>query len=182
MTASEFVIETARLRLRPFRDDDLGALVALIGDWDVARWLSLVPHPYGEADGQKWIAIVRQDHATGRPRRFAVAAKDDDRLVGGVGFDGDPGGQTDETALGYWLGRPYWGRGYGREAVGALLDYGFGVLGIDVIRAVTDPENAASQKLLLRCGLARAGEIHLARPTRLGAPRAPLFRISRPHR
>ena len=69
------VIETARLRIRSLRDDDLTDLVALIGNWEIARWVSSVLHPYSEADGREWIANARQDHATGRPRRFAIALK-----------------------------------------------------------------------------------------------------------
>ena len=90
--------------------------------------------------------------------------------------------RTAEPALGYWLGQPYWGNGYGREAVAAIIDYGFRTLGIETIRAYTDPSNAASQKVLLHCGLIRVGEIELSKPTRHGARRAPLFRISRPGR
>src|SRR5260370_19828375 len=89
------VIETARLRLRLLRDDDLADLVALIGNWEVAQWVSSVPHPYSEADGREWIVMVQQDHATGRPRRFAVALKENDRIIGGVGLDGDTGTETD---------------------------------------------------------------------------------------
>jgi ribosomal-protein-alanine N-acetyltransferase len=141
------VIETARLRIRSLRDDDLADLVALIGNWEVARWVS--SHPYSEADGREWIAQVQQDHATGRPRRFAIALKKTDRIIGGVGLDGDTGSETEEAALGYWLGQPYWRNGYGREAVAAVIDYGFRTLGIETIRAYTDPSNAASQKVLL---------------------------------
>ena len=79
------VIETARLRIRSLRDDDLAELVALIGNWEVARWVSSVPYPYSEADGREWIANVRQDHATARPRRFAIALKETDRIIGGRG-------------------------------------------------------------------------------------------------
>ena len=50
------VIETARLRIRSLRDDDLADLVSLTGNRGVARWVSSVPHPYGDADGRKWIA------------------------------------------------------------------------------------------------------------------------------
>ena len=56
-------------------DGDLADLVTLIGNWEVARWVSSVPYPYSEADGHEWIATVRRDHATGRPRRFAIASK-----------------------------------------------------------------------------------------------------------
>jgi RimJ/RimL family protein N-acetyltransferase len=79
-------IETARLLLRSFRDDDLGELLSLAGNWRAARWLSTMPHPYTKADGREWIARVQQDHATSRPRRFAIALKETGRLVGGVGL------------------------------------------------------------------------------------------------
>ena len=85
------VIETARLRLRAYRDDEHADLVAMAGNWEVARWLSHLPHPYSDEDGRAWIAHVRQEHATGRPRSFAIALKDTDRLIGGGGIDGDTG-------------------------------------------------------------------------------------------
>ena len=155
-------------------------MVALINNWEVARWVSSVPHPYTEADGRNWIALVRQDHATGSPRRFAIALKETNRLIGGVGLDGSAGDESEEPSLGYWLGQPYWGREYGREAVAAVIDYGFRTLGLETIRAYTDPSNAASQKVLLYSGLRNVGEIELINPTHHGARRAPLFRISRP--
>ncbi len=160
-----------------FRD-----LVLLIGDWEVARWVSSVPHPYTETHGREWIASVQQEHATGRPRRFAIAVNDTDRLIGGVGLDGNPGDESNEAALGYWLGQSYWGNKYGREAVAAIIDYGFRALGMQTIRAYTDPGNAASQKVLAYCGLRSVGEIELIKPTRYGAIRAPLFQISQRRR
>lgn len=168
------------MRIRPLRDDDLGRLVQLVGNWEVARWVSNVPHPYSDADGRAWIVLVRQDHETGRPRRFAIALKKNDCLIGGVGLDGDAGDGSAEPSLGYWLGQPYWGNGYGREAAAAIIDYGFQELGIESIRAYTDPSNTASQKVLVHCGLVNVGEIELIKPTRHGARRAPLFRISQP--
>ncbi|MBV9584984.1 MAG: GNAT family N-acetyltransferase, partial [Alphaproteobacteria bacterium] len=168
------VIETARLRLRPLRDADLADLVRLIGNWEVARWVANVPHPYTDANGRAWVALVREDHATGRPQRFAIASKDTDKLIGGIGLDGDRGADTDEAALGYWLGQPYWGRDYAREAAAGLLDYGFRTLGLKTVRAYTDPANTASQKVLQSCGLTYVGDIDLLKPTRNGAHRAPL--------
>ena len=147
------VIETGRLRMRSLCDGDLGDLVALINNWEVSRWVSSVPHPYTEFDGREWVTRVQQDHATGRPRRFAIALKETDRLIGGVGLDGSTGDDSEEPALGYWLGEPHWGNGYAREAVAAVIDYGLRTLGIETIRAYTDPGNLASQKVLLRCGL-----------------------------
>ena len=176
--AMETLLETARLRIRCYRDDDLPELVALAGNWEVARWVGTMPHPCAEAAGRDWIARVKADHATGRPRRFAVALKENDRLIGGIGLDGSTGDGSTESALGYWLGQPYWHNGYAREAVAAIIDYGFQSLGFETIRAYTDPRNARSQKVLLASGLGEVGSIDLTEPTRHGARRAPLFRIS----
>lgn len=161
--------------MRALRYDDLVDLVTLANNSQVARWLSTMPHPYSDADGREWIARVQQDHATGR---LAIALKETDRLIGGVGLDGSTGDGSEEPALGYRLGQPYWGNGYAREAVAVVIDYGLRTLGMETIRAYTDPSNLASQKILLRCGLEQVGEIELIRPTRNGARRAPLFRIS----
>jgi hypothetical protein len=105
--------------MRSLCNDDLIDLVTLAGNWEVARWLATMPHSYTEADGQEWIARVQQDHATGQPRRFAIALKESDRLIGGVGLDGSTGDESEEPALGYWLGEPHWGNGYARETTAA---------------------------------------------------------------
>jgi RimJ/RimL family protein N-acetyltransferase len=170
-------LETARLRLRCYRESDLSDLVALIGNWEVARWVSSVPHPYTEAHGQQWITSVQHEHTAANPRRFAVALKDDDHLIGGGGLDGKiPGDVSADSVLGYWLGQPYWGNGYGREAVAALIQYAFRTLAAKVVSAYTDPDNVASQKILRHCGLEKVGEVELANSTRNGARRVPLFR------
>jgi [ribosomal protein S5]-alanine N-acetyltransferase len=104
--------------------------------------------------------------------------KKTDRLIGGVGLEGSIGNDSDEPALGYWLGEPYWDNGYAREAAAVVIDYGLRTLGMKTIRAYTDPSNLASQKILLHCGFERVGEIKLSKPTRHGARRAPPFRTS----
>jgi len=176
--ATGVIIETERLRIRAHRDGDLGDLVALAGNWEIARWTAKIPHPYSETDGREWIARVQENHATSRPRGFAIALKITDRLIGGVGLDASTGDGSDEPALGYWVGQPYWGNGYACEATAAVIDYGFRTLGLETIRAYTDPGNTASQKVLLHCGLKNVGEIELLTPTHHGERRAPLFRIS----
>jgi [ribosomal protein S5]-alanine N-acetyltransferase len=87
-----------------------------------------------------------------RPRRFAIALKKIDRLIGGVGLDGTTDDGSEEPVLGYWVGQPCWGNGYAREAAAAVIDYGFRILGLETIRAYTDPGNVASQKVILHCG------------------------------
>lgn len=176
------VLETARLRLRAYRDEDCADMVALADDWEVARWMTHLPHPYAVSDARSWVAQVRQDHATGQPRSFAIAVREGDRLIGGCGLDGSFGDARGDPALGYWLGRRYWGQGYAREAVAALIAYGFRVLGLDDVRASIDPDNTASQRVLLACGLRPMGEIERQTPMRSGAMRMPWFLITKADR
>ena len=93
--------------------------------------------------------------STGRPRRFAVALRETDRLIGGVGLDGSTGDGCEEPSLGYWLGQPYWRNGYGREAVAAVISHGFRTLGLETIRAYTMLREGAvrpsSAELILFC-------------------------------
>jgi 8-oxo-dGTP diphosphatase len=147
-------IETARLRLRPLRDDDLDRLVSLIGDWDVARWLARVPHPYSAVEGRKFITEIAKRMAALREIHFGVAFKDDDCLIGGMGLVA--GEKSDE--LGYWIGRPYWGQGYACEALPALLSFAFGELERNRVFARILPENAGSRRLLEKLGFSYEGD------------------------
>jgi 8-oxo-dGTP diphosphatase len=149
-------IETPRLRLRDLNEDDLPRLTDLISDWEVARWLAVVPHPYRLADAEEFYAGLQMVRPLWR-RIFAIAAKTDNALLGVVGLHparvADP--KPDEIVLGYWLGKPSWGRGLMTEAVVPMLALAFAQPQIAVVTATTDPENYASQNVLrknrLRC-------------------------------
>lgn len=98
------IIETARLILRPLDMADVEDMTRLIGDIEVSRWLTVVPHPYGLADARQFIGNIAGvwDRAIEIEGAFA----------GVVGLS---------NQLGYWLGRPYWCKGYMSEASKAAV-------------------------------------------------------------
>ena len=98
------VIETERLVLRPPAIEDTPAIAHLIGDFEVSKWLTVVPHPYTLADAEEFV------HKIAGPWDRVITHKGE--VIGVVGI-GD--------SLGYWLGRPFWGHGYMSEAAGALV-------------------------------------------------------------
>ena len=151
MTAA---ILTPRLRLRPLAEKDLDQLVTLIGDWEVARWLARVPHPYGAEDARKFIGEVGRRMAQMRELHYGIALRDEDLLIGGMGLVA--GDQSDE--LGYWIGRPYWGRGYAGEAVPPLLSLAFNRLQRTRVFARILPDNHASRRLLEKLGFSYEGD------------------------
>ncbi|MDJ1008673.1 MAG: GNAT family N-acetyltransferase [Paracoccaceae bacterium] len=103
-------LSTARLELRPMGPQDVGALVAGVGNYDVTRWLSQVPYPYSAADAEDFLS----GRVAGSGLHWGIDAGDG--LIGVISIDDE---------LGYWLARPAWGMGYGFEAARAVVDHWF---------------------------------------------------------
>ena len=162
------IVETPRLRLRPFARADIGPIVAGLNDWTIAQWLSRTPFPYAVSDAEAWLADADKAHAGGR---FAIADRTSDGLIGAIGIEPD----GDDRELGYWLGIDHWGRGLVGEAVGALVSAAFGTLGVRRLHATTDPDNARSQRVLLKAGFRQVGAKPADPPTRRGHGFRPLF-------
>jgi RimJ/RimL family protein N-acetyltransferase len=137
------VLKTARLVLRAPVRNDVPAIVALAGDRRVAENTARIPHPYSAADGLAAIAAINQ---TGGETVFAIEL--DGELIGLCGLDP----RSDGGELGYWLGVPFWGRGYATEAARAVIDYAFAEQGHDVLQSGARVSNPASRRVLEKCG------------------------------
>src|SRR6478736_7542276 len=107
-------LETERLALRPFRGTDADEFARLSGDWAVASMTSDIPYPFSPAQALGWLKPARGEV------RFGIEREG--RLIGGVGFYRRASGAAE---LGFWLGRPWWGRGYATEAAQAVVRHGF---------------------------------------------------------
>ena len=96
--------------LRRLTENDTDALAKGVGNYDVSRWLAVVPYPYGTADARDFIEKVQ---AQDKPFWGIHNARG---LIGVVSLDGE---------LAYWIARPNWGTGYGFEAAHAAVTYWF---------------------------------------------------------
>ncbi len=133
------VIRTRRLILRPLVTDDAVDIVPLIGDFEVAKWLTHVPHPYSMGDA---VAFIDSDINRAGDN---WAIEYERRVVGVIG------GVTD---LGYWLGRPYWRQGIMREAARAVVDAIFTDPKADKLTSGHFEGNAGSRTILTGLGFA----------------------------
>jgi 8-oxo-dGTP diphosphatase len=142
-------IDSARLILRAPRESDAEPIVALLADPDVVRHTSRIPHPYSRAHAAQFIAAC----ATERAARAGVTMIAEERAsglpVGCIGAPFAPG----NAEIGYWFGKPYWGRGYATEAVRRLLRLLFTECGRGLIWATPEPANPASRRVLEKSGL-----------------------------
>lgn len=141
-------LETSRLRLRPPDHRDVAAIAELAGDFDVAKFLATVPHPYREEDARAFIARVAESRARGEGWCYAILRKQDDAFIGCCGLHLKDG----TYELGYWLGKPFWNQGYATEAAKRLIGFAFRDLKADRVKAGWFHDNGASGRVLEKLG------------------------------
>ena len=136
--------------LRPFTFADAPRVEILAGDAELAEATSPIPHPYGPGVADQWIATHAALRDRGTAFVYAVTRADDGLLVGAVEVRLAPEALD---SLGYWVGRPYWRRGYATAAIRAIIAMGFGYLDCNRLTASHLVRNAASGRVLEKCGL-----------------------------
>jgi len=150
-------VRTAWLRLRPPRDSDAERLYALFCNWEVMRWLSSPPWPYELEHARGFIDARKVPHSD-----FITAAIVlDDALIGIIDAIVKPASAIQRErgyAIGYWLGQPYWGRGYMSEAARGFNAHVFATIPDDTIYSGAFRDNAASLRIQEKLGFERYGE------------------------
>lgn len=148
---------TDRLRLRPIAVLDAAALYTLHSSptvlryWDAPAWTD-------PDRAQLFIAASHQMEADGSGARLALERLSDQAFLGWCALSRwNPDFRS--PSLGYCLTQAAWGHGYATEAVGALLTWAFAALPLNRVQAETDTRNAASARVLEKCGFVREGTL-----------------------
>ena len=148
-------LQTVRFLLRPFALSDAADVQRLAGAWEVADMTLNVPHPYEDGMAEQWIGGHTERFAAGSFVTYAITLQETGVLVGAAGLSLTP--MHRQAELGYWLGVPYWNRGYMTEAVQALVGYGFTELGLNKITASHFARNPASGRVMQKLGMTQEG-------------------------
>jgi ribosomal-protein-alanine N-acetyltransferase len=148
-------IETERLVLRPFTLADAPAVQRLAGERDIASTTLSIPHPYPDEAAKQWIGKHQDAFSRGEALDLAVTRRSDGALVGAIGLRIEP--EHARAELGYWIGKPYWGRGYCTEAAAAVVRYGFDALELNRIHACHLLRNPASGRVMQKIGMVHEG-------------------------
>ena len=144
-------LQTERLNLRPYCEADIPELVTLVGAREVAATTLRIAHPYTAQDARKFLELAKENDKLW----LAITTKADGRQIGGIGLRIDQ--EQQHAELGYWLGVPYWGKGYATEAARELVRYGFEELGLHRIFASHFRHNPASGRILKKIGMSHEG-------------------------
>lgn len=164
------VLRTNRLLLRRPELEDAASISLLAGDFDVAIMTGTIPHPYSEGMAESWIAGVQ---AGEEGAAFAIDLGGE--LIGCVGYRA----HGDHAEMGYWLGKPFWGRGYATEAASALIQHAFAAEGFAYLTAGHFKENPASARVIAKLGFTPAGEVRRRCAARSAKVNCLTYRLTR---
>ena len=143
-------LETSRLILRPFRNEDIDLLAELMANPDFMRFsLGVFSREQTASFLEKLIDWDRRS----LPSQFAVIHRDDHRLIGYCGFFHQQVDGTSEIEIGYRLHPEYWNKGLATEAARAVRDHAFAELKLPRVISLIHPDNVPSRRVAEKNGM-----------------------------
>ena len=141
------ILNTPRLTLRPFDRTDAKSVQKLAGTWPVASMVARIPYPYENGMAEDW--IDSHGELRNRGEEFTYAITKCGHLIGCTGLARLESGAYE---LGYWIGQPFWGKGYASEAAKAVHGVAARALDISRMTAGYFIDNPASGRVLTKLG------------------------------
>ena len=148
-------METERIILRPWRELDAESLFKYASDPELGPRAGWLPHKSVEESRE----IIRTIFSA--EGMWAVELRETHEAIGCVGYlpssSSNLAIEENQCEVGYWIGRPYWGRGICTEALSLVVDYCLKVKGFSVLWGSYFPENPASGRVMEKCGFTDTG-------------------------
>ena len=143
-------LETRRLHLRELRPDDAAAIFDMRASKRIGQFIAR-PEMTAKGDAETLTQKARDAFYEKRGIAWAGVVKETGELIGTCGFN-----QLDipnlHAEIGGEMAVEYWGRGLAQEAVKAILQFGFGTLGLHSIEAKVSPHNRSAIYLMEQLG------------------------------
>jgi RimJ/RimL family protein N-acetyltransferase len=151
-------LQTERLLMRGFRDDDLDGWAAICSDPEVTRWVG-DPEGLSREDAWRRMAYFVGHWGLRRCGQWALVERSTGRLVGRAGLlypEAWPG-----LEVGWLVGREHWGRGFAPEAARAAMEWARTALGADHVVSLIEDENERSQRVAEKLGMSVEGRTRI---------------------
>ena len=150
-------LETERLVLRAFVPEDAPAVRLHCSDRDIASTTLTIPHPYPEGAAEEWIASHDAAFQGGEAITLAITLRETGEVAGAIGLTFKL--HHGRAEMGYWVGKPHWGRGYATEAGRQLARWGFEAMGLHRIVAHHMTRNPSSGAVMRKMGMRHEGTL-----------------------
>jgi RimJ/RimL family protein N-acetyltransferase len=150
------VLSSERLTLRTIGEKDLGEIIHLLSDYETVWMLTYAPWPYTVQDAMQWV-----NHVNGMCMAsmgcFWGIHDGENAFIGTAGLSIFP--EHEKAELHYWLGKAYWGQGYGTEIAQRVIDYAFEHLKLNRLEVNHMVRNVRSQHVIEKCGFRLEGTL-----------------------
>jgi RimJ/RimL family protein N-acetyltransferase len=143
------IIQTERLTLSQLVEKDVSSIAELLQHRIFSDLTSNIPYPYVENDARSWVKMSKEAFENNAGYTFAIRNKEG-QIMGAIGLHDR---EDDKAELGYWIGIPYWNKGYVTEAAKAIIDFGFDELKLNKIFATHFLHNPASGRIMEKIGM-----------------------------
>jgi RimJ/RimL family protein N-acetyltransferase len=145
-----------QIHLSEIQPSDQAACLEHLNEKEIYDLTLRIPYPYTEADFLASMEVVaKANKQQGRPVHWAIRNKEN-YLIGRCGFSSLEIG-SHRAEIGYWLAKPYWGRGIMTAVVRKACEIAFAEFGLEKIEAHVFAENLASARVLEKCGFVEEG-------------------------
>lgn len=153
------LVISAQFFISDITPDDQAAYIEHLKEKQIYDQTLAIPYPYTAEDAQWWVNHVAENtRKQGRSSQWAIR-RTDGYLIGGIGFHGAEIGKTHTSELGYWLAKPYWGKGLMTEAVKKVTAFAFEEFGLVRISAHVFYFNQGSARVLEKAGFTFEGTL-----------------------
>jgi RimJ/RimL family protein N-acetyltransferase len=171
-------LSAAGIVLRVLAADDIPWITAACSDYELSRYIPLIPYPYSQTDAHVFAEHAARNWANGSSAAFVIAHALSGHGLGTIELhlsSADP----ELASVGYWLCREARGRGAATYALRLVSGWAFGQLGVERLNLTTAPDNAASQRVAERAGFTREGLLRSWMPTADGRRDCLMFSLLR---
>ena len=162
-------METERILLRPWREEDAEALYRHASDPEVGPRAGWSPHKSVDESRNIIRTLFANDHT------WAIVLKESGEPIGCICYytpdESNIGIGPNDAEVGYWVARPYWNRGIATEALQLLIDYCFRQRGFRTLWADYFPGNQASGRVMQKCGFHDTGQMNHCSRLAIGSNR-----------
>lgn len=151
------ILETERIRLRPLSIRDASQVFEYASEPDVAKFVTW-EHHRTLSDSMHFLHQITQQYKEGIVSPWGIVYKEENRLIGTGGYHWWHKEHA-RAEFGFAISSAYWNRGLMTEALAEIIRFGFEIMGLNRIEASCYPENSASEKVMVKCGLTFEGTI-----------------------
>lgn len=151
------LIDSKRIILRSWKDEDINDLIEGLNNINVSKWLGAVPYPYTRKDANEFISYAKKSDEDSNDLMLAIVLKENNKVIGGTSIQSI--NKKDGTATGgIWLNEKYQKNGYGTEAFSTRAKYCFEVLGLRRLENGYFSNNEKSKKMQEKLGYQYEGK------------------------